>query len=644
MPEVGRAPAVQGQIRVVQAAPESGAVDVYLEQGLIAGQLGLGAYTNPIQVEGGTYFLQVVPSGALPSTQILASMSLNVIPNESFLVLITGTADALIIATFQENLSPIAGDQSRLAFIHAVPRGPAFTPQVDRQPLGDRIDYGQVSPGYLVSPAAHQLSFIGGEVPLADLNTSLAPRQLYTAILIGDVGGGNYRALLFNTPIETPGQVRFIHADSQSPPVNVYLDDELVAGNIAFHQSSEWHSSPPRTYQLRLEDAGGEQGSRPLQETRFAINADQTLEVILLQDRGVPALRIFPTSLKPTPPNMIRLVVVNAAPDAPVVFASADGEPITDITPVTYGMATRALDFSAGTFNLLWATGQGENVRTVEYVGETTLEEGFLYTYVVTGSEDDPFLIADETGVDIPPDIAFAPETQQPTDEDTLDLRVINALADAASVRVRLEDDVLLENLAPRTISDYLTVRPDHYTVRVGPSDTSPNTPDFFIGEIAMLQTTRASMILYGFADTMQVSISEDYQQAAPAGQAILRVINAVPDSDDLTVSITLPGLLSSGGGAEVSPEGTPSLFPETPGGPFETYESSAFGPGETTGHIGLPDGTYDIHIQQASDSQVLLIVPRLALESRTLYDLVLLPGSGGSSLEIQLFAAGVEP
>lgn len=639
LPEVGRATTAQGQIRIVQAAPESGAVDVYLEQGLIAGQLGLGAYTNPVHVESGTYFLQVVPSGARPSTQILASTNLNVIPDESFLVLITGTADSLIITIFQEDLSPVAGDQSRLAFIHAVPRGPAFTPQVDQQPLGDQIDYGQVSPGYLVEPAAHRLSFLGGEEALVDLNTSLAPRQMYTAVLIGNVGGSDYRALLFNTPIETPGQIRFIHADPESPAVNVYLDSERVASDIGFHQYSAWENRLPRTYQLRLEVAGSEPGSRSLLETRVAIDADQTLAVILLRDRSTPALRIFPTSLDPTLPNMIRLVVVNAAPDAPFVYASINGEQIEAITPVTYGMASNVIDFSAGLYNLLWATGQGENERVIEYIGETRLTEGYLYTYVVTGRADDPFLIADEIGIDMPETLAFAPDDES-DDEDNIDLRVINVLADSSSVRVRLDDDVLLENLAPRSVSDVLTVRRDRYTVRIGPADGSLNTPDFFIGEVSIDSAAQASLILYGYADTMQVSISEDYHQATPTGQAVLRVINAVPGSGNLAIAIAVPGLLPDGDSVEVSEEGTPSFIPQTPEGMFETIESSAFGPGATSGHIGLPGGVYDIRVQQTSDSRVLLIVPHLALESRTLYDLVLLPGSGGN-LEIQLFTEG---
>jgi hypothetical protein len=210
-------------------------------------------------------------------------------------------------------------------------------------------------------------------------------------------------------------------------------------------------------------------------------------------------------------------------------------------------------------------------------------------------------------------------------------------------VRVRLNDSTLIERLPAREASGYITVRPDRYTLRVGPAGTSPNTPDYFIGDVSLLNTTRASLILYGPVETMQVSTAGDYAQAVQSGQAILRVIHAVAGQDRLIVSITLPGIVSTRE-PEIGPEGTPVSYPETPAGRFATYESSAFGPGDTTGFIGLPRGTYDVNVTRTSDSQVVLIVPRLALEGRTLYDLLLLPGSAADTFDVHLLVTEAQP
>ena len=631
----------QGQIRIVQAAPQSGAVDVYLEQGLIASRLGLGAYTNPLTIEAGTYYLQVVPVGALPDTQILAEATIDLAPDQSVLLLITGTADALTIATYPEDLSAVPAEESRLTFIHAVPRGPAFTPYIDDEPLGEALDYGDTSTGYSTVAGAHRIALLADDgTILADLDTALAARQFYTAVLVGQVGGGNYRILLLNTPVEIPGMLRFIHANPEAEAVRVILDDRVLGTDFTYRTASEWTSLPARTYRLRVMPAAAETEAAPLVETQFNLSADQALELLFYQERGAPALRIFTTSLAPTPPLTARLVVVNTAPDAPAVYAQSGDELLSEIPPVPYGTATRIIDFPAGLANLFWATGQGTNARLVEIVGDYTFSEGKAYTYIVTGAERDPFVLIDEVGTEADTDVVSADTDDGLTaDDNAVAVRAINALADPLTVRLRLDDSVLFDSLAARTESDYTAVRQGEYTLRIGPAGDSPNTPDYYIGDLSLLDLARLSLLLYGPPETMQVTVAPDYDQPVLSSQAILRVLNATTDQENLRVTIDLPGIAPTvAPDSMISPEGTPIALPETPQGRFETYESRAFDPGETTGFIGLPVGTYDIQVSNALNNEVIAIIPGLALEGRTLYDLVLLPGTDGSAIDIELF------
>jgi len=93
-----------------------------------------------------------------------------------------------------------------------------------------------------------------------------------------------------------------------------------------------------------------------------------------------------------------------------------------------------------------------------------------------------------------------------------------------------------------------------------------------------------------------------------------------------------MPGLApATGAGATPTP------------GPLDSYESVPFGPGQTSGFVGLPANTYDIYVRRAADSEVVAIVPRLALEGRMYYDLLLLPGSGAGSYEVILLPAPLE-
>jgi hypothetical protein len=125
-------------------------------------------YTNPIEVAAGTYALQIVPTGAAAGSQILAEATVPVVAEQSYILVITGTADTLgPWPSNQEDLSPIAEGQTRLALIHAVPRGPASRLEVDGVPLGDPVDFG------LVGTALHRRSG-GAPSDLRQFRTQLA--------------------------------------------------------------------------------------------------------------------------------------------------------------------------------------------------------------------------------------------------------------------------------------------------------------------------------------------------------------------------------------------------------------------------------------------------------------------------------------
>lgn len=626
--------AASARIRIVQAAPQSGALDIYLEQALVASRLGHGAYTNPTSVAAGVYYLQAVPAGARPSTQVLADTTTTLEPEGSYLILVSGTAETLNFAVFQEDLSPVPPGQARLAFLHAVPRGVPIQPHIDGQPYPDVLDFGQASAGYPVEAGLRQLSIISGDAAIATLEATLAPQQMYTAVLIGQVGGGSEQILLFSTPTRTVGQVRFIHAAPNTPAATIYLDDQLLEKAVSFRAATGWQDFVPRAYTVRVEIAGRE-GELPI-ETRFNLGVNQAIEVLLLEDRGNPALRVYTHSTAPTPPQTARLVVVNVAPDVPAVYAYNRGDRLPEIPMVPAGAATQVLDIPASRLELLWLNSQGAEARIVERVGEVTFLEGYAYTYIVTGAERDPFIIATETGVDRAQPAPFAEETPAASLAAGVPVRVFNALTEPLDIRVRLDGITIAAALAPRQSSDQRRVPAAIYTLRVGPADDN-NAPAYYIGELSLVDVPPVTLLVYGKPDTAATALLPDYQGPAQPGQAVLRVIHAAADADELLVSFDIPGLALPGSPTLVAPA-TVTRLTLTPG-PLEQYDSGPFGPGQTTEFIGLPANTYDIYIRRATDNQVVAIVPRLALQSRTAYDLLLLPGPSADVLDVLLLS-----
>ncbi len=614
----------EGRLRVIHAAPESGAVDIYMEQGLLAGRFGFGAVTNPVSITTGTYYLQIVPVGALPDSQVLADTTLAIEADQSYIVLISGTAETLIISVYQEDLSAIPPTQARIAFLNAVARGPNVTARVGNQPFADVLDFGQVSAGYHVEAAAQPIAFYAGDRELAAFQAALAPQQAYTAVLIGQPGAQDTRILLFSSAVLTPGRVRFVHAAPDAGDVTVSLSGEVLAEGIAYRDASDWQSYNPRSHALEIRTA--EEGVL-LAETRFTLGASQAIEIVLLADRGRPALRLYPHALEPTAPRTARLVVVNAALYAPAVYGQTRTLRLDEIPLVPGGANSRVLDFPASTLEILWVSGEGSGSRVIEWGGEVTFLEGHAYTYIITGTDRDPLLLSTEVGVVPEREAASSPTADAPA----ATLRVLNAAAEPAPLRVRLGDAVILERLPHQESGDYALTGSDSWSLRVGAAALSPNLPDYLIATLDPVESDRL-LLLYGSLERLAYSLLPEFRGTLAQAQAALRVINALDEEGAITVRFNLPGILPTAAPAEPdAPAAT--LAP----GVVETYRSGQLLPGHATEYLNLPLNTYDLVVMRAADDEVLAIVPRLALEANTIYDLVLMPMPDAEGYDVLL-------
>ncbi len=615
-------PSIQGSIRVVQAAPGSSAVDVYLEQSLIASRFALGAYTNPTQVASGEYTIQVVPAGARSSTQILASETITIEPQQAYLIMITGTPDALIVSIFEQDVSPVSQGQARLMFINGVPRGPLTTPTLDGQPIGSPLDFGRSSETIVFDEGTHQLDFGAGDEMLAQHGGQFSEEQIYTAILLGQVGGGEYRVLLLDMNTDASGIFRVVHANPETDSIDVYLGNNLVVEGLSYREASPWMLQRATDYDLRVVTSGSIPGDAPLVTTRLSLNPHQTQEVMLLAERNRPAVRVYAHSGGVAPALKAYLVVVNAAPQQTSVYARAGTERLTEIPTIPYGLNSPLLEIPAGPMNLTWYGGTGANEGLIERAGEIIFEEGHSYTYVITGADSIPFLLDTDTGQDtaIPGTVV---ETETTANGDRVFVRVLNALAEPVNLRIRMDSFEIVNELGARLASPYISLAENRYALRVGLAGESANAPSLYVGEVSFLNRRHVSLLLYGQPEQMQVSVLADYVRPAQLSEAVLRIIHALPGEDELTTTIDLPGIAEAGS-SEIN---------------LAHQESRSFGLGESALLNNLARGTYDLRITRTTGGEVLAIVPQLALESRTIYDLLLLPEDQGEGFAIELLA-----
>ena len=170
-------------------------------------------------------------------------------------------------------------------------------------------------------------------------------------------------------------------------------------------------------------------------------------------------------------------------------------------------------------------------------------------------------------------------------------VRVVHASPDAPAVNVVVDGQPLVEGIAFGSASEYAAVSPGDHQVQVVPADGGAPiidqtvTLDGWTSNILAVVGQLANIQL----QTNAVDISE-----TEAGQARLRVINAVPDAQ--SISVGAPG------NQEAMVDGV--QFPNA-----SDYQS-------------VNPGTYDLEVRNADSGQTLVAAPGIQVDAGQVYDL----------------------
>ena len=153
-----------------------------------------------------------------------------------------------------------------------------------------------------------------------------------------------------------------------------------------------------------------------------------------------------------------RVRVAHLAPDIPAVDVYVDGEPVSELTNIPYGIVSAYLPLSPGAHSIQVYAGEATSQAPIE--ADAEFRGGTAYTVGVVGSGDEGAPTAEVYQDDnsIPP-------------EGKAKLRVVNASPDAGPVDVVPEGDgeKLVSALEFPNASDYAEV----------PAETSPDVSDY---------------------------------------------------------------------------------------------------------------------------------------------------------------------
>jgi len=225
-------------------------------------------------------------------------------------------------------------------------------------------------------PLSHLLAQDATPQPKASATPQIAPRS--NMLTVPMEGTRNNKG---------EGFVRLVQASPNAGSVDIYLNNQAAASDIAFSTASDFLPQPAGTYTVEVRKAD-DAGAAPLFTSKIVIAPGvSTTLVVLGSVGGDKALKVVPflTERSPTM-GKVRLEVIHAVPDAPHLDALSDGKPV--LTGIRFGhIADAPLNLSPGTYNLSMV--DSETGTSLLDMANTKLSADTIYTVILVGTVSD---------------------------------------------------------------------------------------------------------------------------------------------------------------------------------------------------------------------------------------------------------------
>ncbi len=179
-------------------------------------------------------------------------------------------------------------------------------------------------------------------------------------------------------------------------------------------------------------------------------------------------------------------------------------------------------------------------------------------------------------------------------------VRVVHASPDAPAVDVWVNDSIAFENAPFKGITDYASLEPDTYNVKVVP--TGATEPVVIEADLSLAEATDYTVVALNTLDNIEPLVLVDNNSQPAAGKAHVRFVHASPDAPAVDIAVA---------------DGGPVLF-----------SNIAFK--EIGDYLPVDAGTYDLEVRVAGTETVALDVPGLTLNDGTVYTVFAMGLAGG--------------
>lgn len=191
------------------------------------------------------------------------------------------------------------------------------------------------------------------------------------------------------TSIEgTMSYVKILHASPDAPAVDIYVDDNLVAENLAFTEATGYLPLQAGTYNVKIYGTGTT--ASPVIDTDVEVPSGTRLTIAAIGSMDDLRLLPIPEDITPSTAQGAFVRVVHLSPDAPAVDVTLQNGAVL-FQDVEFGEVTNYANIPRGVYTLqIRPTGSTSVVMTISNV---EIMPNFYYTVYVLGNlEGDPSL------------------------------------------------------------------------------------------------------------------------------------------------------------------------------------------------------------------------------------------------------------
>lgn len=340
-------------LRGVHASPDGSNLDLYVNGARVLENLAYGNASNWLPLPAGqTYEVAIRPAKAPADSDPLAEGSYTLTKDASLAVVALGLMNptngepSLALHAYAVNRLDPKGN-ARIDVIHAAPDTAAIDVLINGGAVIRTLSFGRKNLVPLEVPALDPVDI---QITLADQTDQIVLDQpdfrlesgtIYTILAVGTAG--NLRAIVLTSKAYA-AFIRLVHAASDAPPLDVYVDGKFIFGSAYYGGYSNYLPITAGTHDIALRAGNASPYSLPLFEAKgvdLAVNSSTLMVaqgLLASQDDQAFGLGIYNVNRTPTG-GPARLYVVHAATGAPNVDVVIGGSSSPAVRNLRFGRA-----------------------------------------------------------------------------------------------------------------------------------------------------------------------------------------------------------------------------------------------------------------------------------------------------------------